>query len=340
MRAHAAHRPTTALVAGLACMILLLGACSSSDDDADGGSGATTSTTAGAGKGGEFTLLTYNVAGLPQEVSQENPKEHLPLVSPLLEEYDVVLTQEDFDWFGDLAKDLDAVNYRDRLRKDTTHEFGSKPHPGPDAVDLAADRRELLNIGDGLGVLSRFEIEEDMARVPWTSCFGGFDTSDHGAADCLAMKGFSMTRMTLADGIEVDLYDLHLEAGGSDEDQRLQGEDVEQLADYIVEHSKGHAVILGGDTNLHTEPSHPDAEGQADTKLWQRFLERTGLTDACEATDCPEGGRIDKVAFRSDDGVELEAISYDVPAKRFRAPDGDDLSDHEPVVVGFRWSPA
>jgi len=42
---------------------------------------------------GEFTTLSYNVAGLPQEVSQVNPKDHIPLISPLLNEYDIVLTQ-------------------------------------------------------------------------------------------------------------------------------------------------------------------------------------------------------------------------------------------------------
>ena len=30
---------------------------------------------------GEFTTLSYNVAGLPQEVSQVNPKDHIPYVN-------------------------------------------------------------------------------------------------------------------------------------------------------------------------------------------------------------------------------------------------------------------
>ena len=48
---------------------------------------------------GDFTVLSYNVAGLPQEISTVNPQEHIPLISPLLNDYDVVLTQEDFDWW-------------------------------------------------------------------------------------------------------------------------------------------------------------------------------------------------------------------------------------------------
>jgi endonuclease/exonuclease/phosphatase family metal-dependent hydrolase len=259
-----------------------------------------------------------------------NPEEHMPLISPLLEKYDVVLTQEDFDWYGELAKPLDVVNYHGRLRKDVTHRYRSKPHPGPEAVDLPEARMEQLQIGDGLGFLSRFPMADE-TRIPWIDCADG-------AADCLAMKGFSFQRMTLADGAEVDVYDLHLEAGGGEDDQLVQGKDVAQLQEYVLTHSKGHAVILAGDTNLHTDDEHPDGGGGADTKLWEDFLAATGLQDACVETDCPDTGRIDKVAFRSGDGVTLEAAAYDVPAERFKDSKGEDLSDHEPVVVTFHWS--
>ena len=63
-------------------------------------------------------MLSYNVAGLPQEISSENPTEHLPLISPLLNEYDVVMTQEDFDWWTPLLDSFDFVNYHTRLRAD------------------------------------------------------------------------------------------------------------------------------------------------------------------------------------------------------------------------------
>ena len=51
----------------------------------------------------EFTTLSYNVAGLPQEISKAQPREHIPLISPLLNDFDVVLTQEDFDWWTPVA---------------------------------------------------------------------------------------------------------------------------------------------------------------------------------------------------------------------------------------------
>ena len=78
------------------------------------------------------------------------------------------------------------------------------------------------------------------------------------------MKGFAMVTMTLPSSGLVDVYTLHAEAGGTAEDQRLQGEDFTQLAEFIAATSAGRAVILGGDTNLHTDGTHPDAEGDRD----------------------------------------------------------------------------
>ncbi|HEX6417865.1 MAG TPA: endonuclease/exonuclease/phosphatase family protein [Acidimicrobiales bacterium] len=289
----------------------------------------------GGGAEGRLSVLSYNVAGLPQEVSSENPEEHLPLISPLLNDYDIVLTQEDFDWWQGAAGALDFVNYHDRLRAEATHEHRSEPHPGPEAVGLDPASRPL-QVGDGLGVLSRLPFRGN-TRVPWRGCFGGIDTSDGGAGDCLAMKGFAMVTLTLAEGVEVDLYNLHAEAGGTAEDQRLQEQGFDDLAAFIEERSAGRPVILGGDTNLHTAGDHPDAAGGADTEIWEAFLARTGLTDACTATGCDEPGAIDKIAYRSGDGVTLTATSHDFPRARFRSPAGDDLSDHPPLVVEIAW---
>jgi hypothetical protein len=327
--------------------LVVLGAVGcSSDSSGDGpADAATTSTTAtgeAEGGGGEFSLLSYNVAGLPVEISKARPDVNIPLISPLLNDFDVVITQEDFDWWkpGGLADGLDFNEYHERLGADATHEHRSEAHPGPEAVGLAADRLELLQLGDGLSVLSRFPISGN-TRVPWSECNGGFDG---GASDCLAMKGFSVTTLELADGVTVDLYNLHGEAGGGEEDQALQVLDYEELAAHIVENSEGRPIILGGDTNLHTDPPGPDAHEDsaagADLEIWTAFLEATGLTDACDATDCDGPGRIDKVAFRSGEGVDLEATSHAFRTDLFVDEAGEPLSDHDPLEVRFRWSPA
>jgi len=328
------------LASVLVAAAALVGAgCSS---DGGGASADTTSTTAGTpgSSGGEpagtFTLLSYNVAGLPQEISDEHPSTNLPLISPKLAEFDVVATQEDFDWWAELASGFDFVHYHERLRAEAGHPHRSPQHPGPDAVDLDLSDRPSPEVGDGLGVLSRFPLRGD-ERVPWTGCFGGMDTSDGGAGDCLAMKGFQRTTLVLADGKLVDLYNLHGEAGRTDRDQALQVEDYRQLAAHIVAHSEGRAVIVAGDTNLHTGGDHPDGRSGADTEIWERFLADAGLTDACAAADCPSPERIDKVAFRSGGGVGLEVTGHRFRAEDFVDDAGEPLSDHDPLEVTFAW---
>ncbi len=345
------RRPCAAALLVSCCLVLGSVACSSDDGDAGGGSGGgpTSDAPAEAASGGEeereLRLLSYNVAGLPAEVSDEDPETNLPLIAAKLDGYDLVLTQEDFDWWkpDGLAAELDFTNYHDRLVDGSSYPHLSTAHPGPEAVGLPAARLADLQIGDGLATFSQLPLVEG-DRVPWDGCFGGLDTSDGGAADCLAMKGFAVSTILDDEGTPVDVYNLHGEAGGSDEDQRLQAENWAQLAAYIAEHSEGRAILLAGDTNLHTDPpgpeAHEDSGDGADLEIWTRFLEATGLTDACVVTECDGPGRIDKAAFRSSDAVRIDATSHAFLGDEFVDAAGEALSDHEPLAVTFRLTPA
>ncbi len=282
---------------------------------------------------GSFSVLTYNVAGLPQGISSGNPETNIPLISPLLNAYDVVLTQEDFDWWTPIAGILDFVNYHTRLRSQIEHPWRTDRHPGPEAVGLYTEARSLL-VGDGIGIVSKYPFSGEKQHA-WTFCFGGV-IPDGGAADCLAMKGFRVVTMTLGDGRDVDVYSLHAEAGGTPTDQHLQEIDFQELADFINARGGDRAIILGGDTNLHTDDIHPDGGGGADTVIWQKFLSATGLTDVCIELSCPEPGSIDKIAYRSSSTVALQATGSDFPRERFQS-NGADLSDHPPFVATFDW---
>ena len=310
--------------------LLALTACS--DNDGEGKKMLSDNeASASAEVSGELTTLSYNVAGLPQEVSQVNPQKHIPLISPLLNDYDIVLTQEDFDWWQPALNQLDFANYHARLRAMVDHPYQNERHPGPEAVgiDVATDR-PMLQVGDGLGILSRFPFDE-FRRVPWETC-------GEGAADCLAMKGFAMARVELAPGLNVDVYDLHADAGSEDADIAARAAGFKQLAAYIQQHSAGHAVIIGGDTNLHTEPESDDPLDREDARLWETFLAQTGLVDVCDALKCEDPTRIDKFAFISGGGIELEPLTWAFEVERFRDADGEPLSDHDPLAVRWRWS--
>lgn len=283
---------------------------------------------------GEFSMLAYNVAGLPQEVSTVNPEEHIPLISPLLNGYDIVLTQEDFDWWLPDLDRLDFANYHTRLRAETTHPHQSARHPGPEAVgiDIAADR-PAMQVGDGLGLLSRFPFDE-FRRIAWETCYGIAD----GASDCLAMKGFGMARIELEPGVVVDVYNLHAEAGGGPEDNLSRAAGFDELAAYIQQHSTGNAIILGGDTNLHTQAESDVPNDVEDTRVWSKFLDATGLTSVCDALGCDDPGRIDKFAFRNSDDIDLEPLSWRFEVEKFQDAAGEALSDHDALAVIWSWS--
>ncbi len=325
------HRLFTFVLA----VAVLVSACSSdSGDPGAAGASGTATTTAVAGAAGELELLSYNVAGLPEVLSGSEPAENMPLIGPLLNDYDLVLLQE--TWKTPDPNPMAPLRvYHEELesRVDFEHRTESAPLPlGGDAT-----RPEAI-LADGLNVFSRFPLGE-VTRERWVGCFGGADTSRGGAGDCLAQKGFLLTTVTLAEGVEVDVYDLHAEAGGTPDDQALQADDYDQLAAFIEEHSDGRPVLLAGDTNLHTDdPVDPDnPEGEGDLAIWEAFLDRTGLTDVCAALDCEDPGAIDKAAFRSSGGATLEALAHDNPTERFTRADGEPLSDHPPLVVTFRW---
>jgi hypothetical protein len=298
-------------------LVAFVAACSS--DGGDGGAEGSGSAS------GEFVALTYNVAGLPEPLSGSEPATNTPLISPLLNEYDLVLVQE--DWIDPVPPAAGFDFYHDDLIAEVDHEYVSTPAPPP----LGSDpRRPEALVADGLNRMSRFPFGE-IKREMWAGCFGSLDTSDGGAADCPSQKGFSVARTELAPGVEVDVYNLHAEAGSTARDLEESAADFEQLAGFVREHSGGRAVIVGGDFNLHTDE-------QPDRSVFAEFLAATDLIDVCDAVNCgADADEIDKFVFRSGGGVELEALDHRFEREKFRRADGEPLSDHDALAVRFAW---
>jgi hypothetical protein len=251
---------------------------------------------------GEFDLLTYNVAGLPDGINDDqSPEVNIPKISPKLNAYDMVLVQEDFA-------------YTFELRAELEFEFESFPKE---------DIERFMN--DGLNRFSDFAFDPDVDRQMWTECFGGTDNG----SDCLAEKGFSFARMTLSEGVDVDVYNLHMDAGGSAEDHAARTSDVAQLLSYIEETSADRAVIVAGDTNLKPRDDVDDASLIAELN--------GALEDVCLTLECPEPNRIDRIYLRSGGGVALEPLSWGL-AEEMVDEAGGPLSDHDGVVSRIRWS--
>lgn len=250
---------------------------------------------------GELRVLTYNVAGLPQGISSSDPEANIPLISPLLNAYDLVLVQEDFWYHAELSADV------------------TLPHRSTPGVDPP----QITNMGDGLNRFSTSAFELH-ARTPWPSCNGTLDC----ASDCLASKGMSFARHELAPGVEVDVYNLHNEAGGCPDDFRIRDESTDLLIETIEAQSAGRAVIVGGDFNLHER----DAEDLALlTRLWD-----FGLRESCHEVECGRD-QIDRIMVRDGESVRLQVLEWSI-GDEFVSAAGDDLSDHPAVWSRLRWS--
>lgn len=267
---------------------------------------------------GELLALSYNVAGLPADLSGSEPDVHTPLIAPLLNGYELVLLQE--SWKTPDPNPLVPTRvYHEILEAGSLHPFRSVSAPLPLGTDPF---RPAALVSDGLNQFANFPFD-DVVREPWSTCHAS-------AADCLALKGFAMARTTLAPGVTVDVYDLHMEAGGDPEDEAARDAGVTQLSSFIQTVSAGRPVIVGGDFNLHTD-EEPDAT------QYERFLDETGLADVCATLACPSPGRIDKFAFRSGGSVSLEPLEWRFETDVFVREDDAPLSDHDALAVRFAW---
>ncbi|MFD7453546.1 jacalin-like lectin [Kitasatospora sp. NPDC059827] len=309
----------SALVAALGAATVLGGLCGATT--AQAATGAATGVPSGqaAAGGGSLSVLTYNVAGLPQVVNSSSTERQssTTAIGGRIGQYDVVNVQEDFNYHAAL--------------------YAADAHPYRTATSGGA------GIGSGLNTLSGLAYDtDDFERVKWNDC-----QLDSG--DCLTPKGFSFQRTRLAEGVYVDLYNLHANAGTNPGDETARAANLAQLSGYIKTHSAGNAVVVMGDTNTrYTRADDTIGAFAADNRLTDAWvqLERGGVapargadpllcdqnapTDTCEI--------VDKVLYRSSALVSLTATSYANKHADFLDAAGKMLSDHDPVAVGFTWS--
>lgn len=248
---------------------------------------------------GQISVVTYNVAGLPEGLSNVTPTRNLPLIGGLLNKFDVALVQEDFA-------------YPELLRQGLRHPYQSVPFV----------RGDQLHFGDGLSLFSKLPLS-DVTRAAWSTCHGIYDSY----LDCLTPKGFAYGRLELAPGVLVDVYDAHFDAGGGLADRRARAQQLDQLAEKLEQASSGRAVVLGGDFNLTA----------AELPGFKKRLANLGILDACEELRCAQPYRIDRVFSRGGAALSLKAKSWRV-APGFRDTTGRALSDHEPIVVTLAWA--
>src|SRR5687768_5001163 len=139
---------------------------------------------------GALTILNYNVHGLPPLITGDDTPARMSMISPLLNAFDVVGLQEDFEPANHMLLTMDSM------------------HAYLEHYDDPLPNRLY---GAGLTILSNPDVV-DVHAQHYIACFG--ELLGPGLTDCVASKGFHVTRLKLAQGVEIDFYNTHMDAGG------------------------------------------------------------------------------------------------------------------------------
>jgi len=293
---------------------------------------------------GFFSVLCYNVAGIDPSAfgfslhANDQTKGGSFQIGKQIRDCgaDIVCLQEDWDFHGRIMDGYYAGS--NPLPYDYQSSFtGHTTNAGKIAAYWAAGSpgscRSIAAGGNGLFKLSRFEMSYHNSRrwdhcagcvVPWSE--GGKVDDIKNEGDCMAKKGFDMDRIWLDDGVSIDVYNLHADAGNSLADKYARRYNFIQLLDKIDDWSNQRAVIVMGDTNS----KYKDDPGYGSNSMLDAgFL------------DCREdgGGTVDKIWRRDGGGVYFNTITYDKLDWNHNkgAFDNGELSDHKPILCTLHF---
>lgn len=182
-----------------------------------------------------FNATTLNVDGLPNKILGIN-------VNPdgKEEEGAKAIGNETRTKGWDIVAMSEDFNFHDYLIAPISDLYYAGTHGGKVSG--------LSNSTDGLGLLLtkktgwKFSNE---TRVKWNDHYG---ETDHGA-DGLIDKGFRYYTITIAPGVELDFYCLHMDAEDDPKDIQAREKQLTQLMEYIKSHDNGRNILILGDTN-------------------------------------------------------------------------------------------
>ena len=188
---------------------------------------------------GRFTCAALNVDGLPSIINSGGPgSDGTATIGRIMNElgYDFIAVSEDFAYHDELAGAM--TNYNAGKYRGTVWNAAGK------------------NDTDGLGFFWKKEgiTATGETIVEFNESHGGLTD---GANELIA-KGFRHYVVTVASGVEVDVYITHMNTfgdGGNTEDDphvHAQLSQLRQLRDYVVEQAKvnNRPAIIMGDTNM------------------------------------------------------------------------------------------
>ncbi|MCL2512687.1 MAG: endonuclease/exonuclease/phosphatase family protein [Oscillospiraceae bacterium] len=269
---------------------------------------------------GTLNLISFNVSGLPIiGTFQGDARSSGNKKSAVIGEYinglglDIVGVQEDFNYHKGLAGKMTAYPYK------TVHSGGV---PG----------------GDGLNIFSKRGIY-NVERVEWDVSYGVL----YDGTDRLAPKGFVYSVAELADGVYIDLYVLHANAGTTIGSIEARADNYRQLAEHISALEYDRPIIMLGDFNSILGRDRGDA-------LYENLLAPAGLTDVwaemfndgnCEydggsGWNPTYGERVDRVLYKNGGGVAFtpETFEYIMMADE----NGKTHTDHMAALASLSYT--
>ncbi len=261
-----------------------------------------------AGDGITFTVATYNIQARPFIDDYKTKYQEIP---PHLNAVDIVGLQE-------------CLHKCPLIRENFTH---------PHAFVFDKPKNDRVPAGSGLALFSKF---------PVTGVKTHYYEKAQGKGDVMASKGVLLLRLDI-DGMAVDVYNTHMNAGGDKADP-VHLTQVREAIAFVRENSPlSHSVIFVGDFNMRPPRLKDRAErGKAwdgDNRVWdfQELVEELALRDTSDTLFGPVKFNIDRILFRAALGHELRPLDWRSPEGEF-VKDGDrhePLSDHPPVIGTF-----
>ena len=258
---------------------------------------------------GYINIMSYNVGGLPEIISSSKPSKYTKLISPKLNDYDIINVQEDFGYNDDLISKI--------IHKYKTDFSGNVP------------------FGNGLMTFSKYPLY-NYKRIRWKDTHGIIIDG----ADQMIPKGFTYKSVEIKKGYFIDIYNIHTDADVDEKSMFCRRSNMAQLADFINKTSAGKAVIIFGDTNSRYTRVGDDF----DKLLLNPCNLKDGWIQNIMKGEIPPKGPprmvddlgelgevVDKIWFRSGKNIEINATNFILHLKDFTDKEGKQLSDHYPI---------
>lgn len=311
---------------------------------------------------GTFTCATYNVDGLKDisyivgSINSDGPgSDGTKLMGGKINseyKWDFFGVSENFHYNTELTNALSSYSHG-TWRGDVTSVSGNK---NTDGLGFFWKTNELTVTGE--------------SWTAFTKSAGGLMEG----ANTLISKGYRYYLVTLANGVEIDVYITHMNTYGNDERKEAQHAQLTQIADAILANNNGRPIIFMGDTNLrytrHEILSRlinriNNTEGWSINDPWIDYMwdgDYEGVSNHGKSimaygpnsntnadTDdfgptgngygYQKGEIVDKVFYinRTTNKVQLKANGYLVD-ESYGTIDGTAFGDHYPVVIEFTYT--